>query len=131
MKYLGQAGAQPGVACRHTVASHTVAGIEAGEFEIGLQVVVRQTNAEFVAGELLARGFELWAVGQSASESRSDVRDRQLAERLGLVGELDIKGADGGIEVRANHLAELILGLLEGVFGLDDTYSARGHLRFR
>src|SRR5882757_3479196 len=84
MKYLGQTGAQPSVAGRRAIPSHAVARIKTGEFEIGLQAVVRQTNAQFVTGELLAGGFQLWAVGQSASESRTDVRGRQFAERLGL-----------------------------------------------
>src|SRR6266700_1461569 len=131
MKNLVQAGTKTGVAGRRAIAAQAVAGIEAGEFQIGLQTIVCETNAQLVAAQALPRGFHFGAVGESASERCSDIRAQEIAERLRLIGKFKIEDADGGIEIGANDLTELVLGLFEPVFRLNDAHAAGGDLRLR
>src|SRR6266700_803145 len=131
MKNLVQAGTQTRIADCRAIAAQAVAGIEAGEFQIGLQTIVCETNAQLVAAQALPRGFHFGAVGESASERCSDIRAQEIAERLRLIGKFNIEDSDGGIEIGANDLTELILGLFERVFRLNDTHAAGGDLRLR
>ena len=106
------------------VAGDPVAQVKAGEFEVGFEAVVRQTNVQLIAGQLLTRGFKFGTVGEGASECRGNVGVGQITDRLGLVNKFEVENTDRRIQVGANDLAELILGLFERVFRLDHTNAA-------
>src|SRR5690242_21623793 len=67
------------------ISCHAAAFIEPGEFEIRFQVVVRQANAELIAGELVASSLKLRAIGEGSRKSSRNVRRRQIAEGSGLI----------------------------------------------
>lgn len=75
MEGLAEAAGQPNVNSTRPPRRiiQAISGIKPGEFEVRFQVVVGQANVEFVTGKLLAGNFELWAIGERASESGGDV----------------------------------------------------------
>ena len=70
------------------ISGDTTTLIESGEFEVRLQTIVRKTNSELIAGELLSSGFELRTIGESPGKSGGNVRGCQIADWRGLIGEL-------------------------------------------
>jgi len=106
------------------VAGDAIAQVKAGEFEVRFEAVVRDTDAQLIAGQLLTRGFKFGTVGEGASECRGNVRVGQITDRLGLVNKFEIQNTDRRIQVGANDLTELIFGLFERVFRLDHTNAA-------
>ncbi len=83
-----------------------------------------ETNDQLIAGQLLMHGFKFGAVGEGASECSGDVRVGHVTERFGLVNQFEVENTNSRIQVGTNDLAELIFGLFEGVFRLDDANAA-------
>src|SRR5208282_5252829 len=130
MKNLAESFAQAGPANQQgrnsgieLVANDAVARVEAREFQVRFEKIVGETNAQLIAGQLLARGLQFRAVGEGAGQRGRNVRGWQGAEWLGLIGKLQIESADSGIQIGADNLPKLILGLLQRVFRLDEAHA--------